>query len=111
MGYRPWGRPVVGPLVLIAAGAVVAYVPLRFQDLLSIIGGGSPVVGFLVGSALACRGLAVHAAPSFSTELGVVAMALSVLSVFGALGGLVVDLVLGRLGANVCIAWQPAPEE
>ncbi|WP_246987551.1 DUF6114 domain-containing protein [Halorientalis marina] len=111
MGYSPRGRPILGPLVLIGAGAVIAYVPLRFEGLLSIIGGGSPVVGFLVGGALACCGVGVHVAPSFSTELGVVAMALSVLSIFGALGGLVVGLVLGLLGGNICIAWRPAPEE
>ena len=111
MGYRPWGRPILGPLVLIVAGAVIAYVPLRFGDLLSVIGGGSPVVGFLVGGALACCGLVVHAAPSFSTELGVVALALSVLSIFGALGGLVVGLVLGLVGGNICIAWQATAEE
>jgi hypothetical protein len=69
MGYSPRGRPILGPLVLIGAGAVIAYVPLRFEGLLSV------------------------------------------LSIFGALGGLVVGLVLGLLGGNICIAWRPAPEE
>lgn len=111
MEYSPVGRPVLGPLVLVAAGAAVALVPLRFADLLSIIGGGSPILGFAMGGAIAVCGVAVHAAPDFSTEIGVLAMALSILSLFGALGGLLVGLLLGLLGGNLCVAWQPAPEE
>lgn len=111
MDYSPRGRPVLGPLVLVAAGAAVALVPLRFADLLAVIGGGSPVLGIAMGGAIALCAVAVHALPDFSTEIGVLAMALSVLSLFGALGGLLVGLLLGLLGGNLCIAWQPASEE
>jgi hypothetical protein len=81
-------------------------VPLRFSDLFAIIGGGSPLLGLLFDSALAARRVAVHAAPSFSSELGIVALALSVLSVFGAPGG----FVLGIVGTSLRIAWRPAAE-
>lgn len=107
MGYSPLGRPIIGPLVLVAAGVAVAVVPIRFADLLSLIGGGSPILGLAMGGAIAVCGIAVHAAPSYSTEIGVMAMALSILSLFGALGGLLVGLLLGLIGGNICVAWQP----
>lgn len=107
MGYNPWGRPLLGPLLLIAAGVVIAAVPIRFADLLSIIGGGSPLLGLGFGGALILCAVGIHAAPSFSTELGVLAMALSILSIFGALGGLLVGLLVGLIGGNLCVAWKP----
>jgi hypothetical protein len=111
MGYSPLGRPILGPLVLVAAGGAVAVVPLRFADLLALVGGGSPVLGIGMGSAIALCGIGVHALPEFSTEIGAMAMALSILSIFGALGGLLVGLLLGLIGGNLCIAWQPAGGE
>jgi hypothetical protein len=111
MGYSPLGRPILGPLVLVAAGGAVAVVPLRFADLLALVGGGSPVLGIGMGSAIALCGIGVHALPEFSTEIGAMAMALSILSIFGTLGGLLVGLLLGLIGGNLCIAWQPAGGE
>ena len=64
-------------------------------------------VGLAIGSALVLVGVAAHLRPSFTTELGAVAIVLSLASVFGALGGLVVGLLLGVVGGSLCVAWKP----
>jgi hypothetical protein len=102
--------PILGPLVVIAGGVVIAAVPFRFQALLSMIGGGNTTVGLGLGGAIVCCGVLAHVKHDFSTELGVVAMVLSVLSLFGAFGGLLVGLILGIVGGNLLMAWQPSGE-
>jgi len=103
--------PILGPVVVIASGLVIAAVPFRFQSLLSIIGGSNPVVGLGFGGALVACAVLAHVKYEFSTELGVVAMVLSLLSLFGALGGLLVGLLLGIIGGNLLMAWKPAPDD
>jgi hypothetical protein len=95
--------PIAGPLVVVLAGVVIAAVPLLFGDTLAVFGAdGAPVVGVgIVGVVAPLR-------PSLTTELGTVAIVLSLLSVFGALGGLVVGLLLGVVGGSLCVAWKPA---
>jgi len=102
--------PILGPLVVIAGGVVIAAVPVRFQGLLSMIGGGNTTVGLGLGGAIVCCGVLAHVKQEFSTELGIVAMVLSVLSLFGAFGGLLVGLILGIVGGNLLLAWHPGDD-
>lgn len=99
-------RPLAGPVVLVLAGVVIAAVPFRFGGLLAMVGGGSPVLGLLFGGSVALCGVGVAWKPTFSREFGVVAIAFSILSLFGTLGGLLVGLVLGLVGGNLCLAWR-----
>ncbi len=101
--------PVAGPVVVVLAGVVIAAVPLQFGDFLAVFGAdGAPVVGLGIGGALVLVGVTASLLPSFTTELGAVAIVLSLLSVFGAVGGLVVGLLLGVVGGSLCVAWKPA---
>jgi len=103
--------PILGPLIVVAAGVVIAIVPFRFQHLLDLVGGGgNAAVGLMLGGAIVACGILAHVKHDFSTELGIVAMVLSILSLFGALGGLLVGLVLGLIGGNLMLAWKPAPD-
>ncbi|WP_424019575.1 DUF6114 domain-containing protein [Halorientalis pallida] len=103
--------PVAGPFVVVLAGAVIVAVPVLFGDVLAVFGADSvPTVALGIGGALVLVGVAAHLQPSFTTELGVVAIGLSLLSVFGALGGLVVGLLLGVVGGSLCVAWKPSTE-
>lgn len=101
--------PILGSLVTIAAGAVIVVVPFRFQSLLSAIGGGNTTAGILIGGLIICCGIGAFIRGDFSTELGILAMVLSVLSLFGAFGGLLVGLILGIIGGSLCMSWQPSP--
>ena len=101
--------PVAGPFVVVLAGIVIAAVPILLGDVLAIFGAdGAPTVGLGIGGALVVVGVAAYFQPSFTTELGVVAIVLSLLSVFGALGGLLVGLLLGVVGGSLCVAWKPS---
>ncbi|RXK46196.1 DUF6114 domain-containing protein [Halorientalis pallida] len=101
--------PIAGPFVVVLAGVVVAAVPVLFGDVLAVFGADSaPSVGLGIGGALVLVGVAAHLQPSFTTELGAVAIVLSLLSVFGALGGFLVGLLLGVVGGSLCVAWKPS---
>lgn len=103
--------PVAGPVVVVIAGLVIALVPIQFGDVLAAFGAESaPVVGLGIGGALVLVGLAAHRQPAFTRELGAVAIVLSLASVFGAVGGLVVGLLLGVVGGSLCVAWKPSPQ-
>jgi hypothetical protein len=99
--------PILGPALVVLAGLVVAAVPFRFQGLLSMVGGGDTTVGLMFGTILVLIGIAGHLQPTFSRELGVLAIVFSIFSLFGTLGGMVLGLVLGLLGGNMLLAWRP----
>lgn len=101
--------PLLGPALLVVAGGVIAFAPLRFGQLLAMVGGGSPVLGALFGGLVALCGIGVRLKPTLSRELGAAAIAFSLLSLFGALGGLVIGMVLGIVGGNLCLSWRPEP--
>ena len=100
--------PVAGPVVIVLAGVVIAAIPVELAGVLGIFGAdAAPTVGFGIGLGLAATGVAAHLRPAFTTELGVVAIALSLLSVFGAFAGLGLGLLLGVIGGSLCVAWRP----
>jgi len=107
MGSQLTRGPIVGSIIVVLAGVVIAIVPFQFQKLLSVIGGGNTTVGLLLGGGIVLCGIGAFLKPDFSTELGIVTMALSVLSLFGAFGGLLVGLILGIIGSNMLLAWKP----
>ncbi|WP_335999593.1 DUF6114 domain-containing protein [Halorientalis halophila] len=105
----PDNRPLIGPIVVALAGLVIAAVPLQFAGVFGAIGAGdAPMVGLAIGVGLVLTGVAARVRPTFTSELGAVAIVLSLSSVFGALGGLGVGLLLGVLGGSLCVAWKPA---
>ncbi|MFB6163647.1 MAG: DUF6114 domain-containing protein [Haloarculaceae archaeon] len=107
MADEPARGPLLGPTVLVIAGVVIAAAPIYFADLLARIGWQSPAVGILLGALVALCGIGVYLLPTLSREFGVVAMALSIVSLFGALGGMLVGMLLGIVGGGLCVAWKP----
>lgn len=106
MGLAVSQRPILGSLTVVVAGGVIAIVPIQFGNLLALVGFQNTTVGLFIGGGIVLCGIAAFLWPSFSRELGIVTLALSVLSLFGALGGLVVGLVLGIIGGNMLMAWK-----
>jgi hypothetical protein len=101
-------RPILGSLLTVIAGVVIAVAPFRFGNLLSIIGWEQTLVGPLLGGMVALSGLGAMLLPDFSREFGILAMLMSELSLFGAFGGMLVGLLLGLLGGSLCVSWKPA---
>lgn len=106
------GRPFLGGLLLLLSGLVIAYVPMQFATELLLVGGSFTFIGLLFATLVSLTGVFVLMRPEFSRELGILGVTMSILSIFGALGGLVVGMLVGIVGGNLCIAWDaPADEE
>lgn len=110
--FQTWRseRPFWGGVLLCLAGIVIGWVPAQFLGELMFIGGTFTVIGMVFAALVFLSGVFVLYRPELSTVLGVTGIALSILSLFGALGGLLVGMIVGIVGGNLCIAWKP-PEE
>lgn len=105
-------RPFMGAALLMLAGVVIGWVPIQFATELAIIGGSFTVIGLVFAALVFLTGSFVMARPELSTVFGVIGIALSILSLIGAMGGLFIGMLLGIVGGNLCIAWQhPNPEQ
>jgi len=98
-------RPFWGAVLLMLGGAVIGWVPIQFATELAIIGGDFTVIGLVFASMVFLTGLLVMARPELSTTFGAIGIALSILSLIGALGGLFVGMLIGIFGGSLCIAW------
>ena len=104
-------RPFWGGVLLMLAGLIIGWVPIQFATELAVIGGAFTVIGLVFAVMVFLTGAFVLARPGMSTIFGVLGIALSILSLVGALGGLFVGMLIGIAGGNLCIAWQnPNPE-
>jgi hypothetical protein len=104
-------RPFMGGVLLMIAGIIIGVVPLQFATELALIGGPEHVVGLIFATLVFINGAFALSRPDMSTMLGVTGIALSILSLFGALGGFFIGMLIGIIGGNLCIAWQnPNPE-
>ena len=95
---------------MLASGIVIAYVPMQFATELILIGGSMTFIGLLFAMFVFLSGVFVLMRPEFSRELGIFGVAMAILSIFGALGGLVVGMLIGIVGGNLCIAWRHPSE-
>lgn len=105
--FAEWrrSRPFAGGVLLMVSGLLIAYVPLHFATELLLIGGAFTFIGLLFAVLVFLTGVFALYRPEFSTMIGVIGIAMSILSIFGALGGLVVGMLLGIVGGNLCVAW------
>jgi hypothetical protein len=107
--FREWRepRPLGGAVLLLLGGAMIGYVPAQFASELLLIGGTFTVIGLVFAVAVGFCGIAALAKPRFSTVFGTLGIVFSTLSLFGALGGLLVGMVVGTAGGILCYAWEP----
>lgn len=106
---RTEGRPVLGAGLLVVAGVLMLFVTYQFTMELLMLGSAFTVIGFIFGTLVILSGVLSLAAPELSTPIGMVGIALSILGIIGALGGLLVGTILGIAGGSLLIAWQPKP--
>lgn len=102
-------RPTLGGVFLCLSGVIIGYVPLTMASSL-LLGNFISAVGLLFAALVFMTGCFVLYRPDLSTELGVVGAVFSLLSLFGAMGGLFVGMFLGFVGGSYAFAWVP-PEE
>lgn len=109
-GWRE-SRPFWGGLLLIVASLLIAWVPMQFAMELFLIGGAFTIVGLAFAVIVFLIGAFALMKPNLSTMLGVTGIAFSILSLIGALGGLLFGTILGIVGGSLCVAWQPPGTE
>jgi hypothetical protein len=107
--FRRWRRPkpLLGGSLLVLGGFAISYVPLQFSSELLLIGGAYTIAGLMFSVLVAFCGLAAITKPELSSIFGAFGIALSTLSIFGALGGFLVGTVVGTAGGVLCYAWEP----
>lgn len=110
-GFRDWraARPFWGGLLLIVASLLIAWVPLQFAFELMLIGGAFTVIGLVFALLVFLSGVAAILKPDLATLAGIAGIGFSILSLVGALGGLLIGALLGLAGGSLCIAWE-APD-
>ncbi|TCJ20072.1 hypothetical protein E0L93_03775 [Rubrobacter taiwanensis] len=99
-------RPKLGLTLLTLAGLLILWMPLviYIQEIgqFSLVFGGVVIGGIVLGSAILG-----WIYPQRVQIFGVVGMIFSILSLIGALGGLVIGMLLGIVGGSLCAAWAP----
>lgn len=107
--FAEWrrARPFWGGVLLMLAGLVIGWVPAQFAGELMLIGGTFTVIGMVFAAFVFLSGAFALYRPDLATILGISGIALAILSLLGALGGLFVGMLLGIVGGNLCVAWEP----
>jgi hypothetical protein len=109
-GLQEWRsqRPFAGGVCLILAGLVVGYIPVQFAGSLFLLGNASTMLGVIFAVLILMCGVTAIRTPEYADLAGTAGVVFSVLSIFGALGGFGIGLVLGVIGGNLTASWEPA---
>lgn len=99
-------RPFLGGVLLLLGSAFMAYVAISYGKDLILVGSGTAFLGLVSSSLVFLTGVFALTKPEFSTMIGYVGAALSIISLMGTLGGLFIGMILGLIGSNLCIAWE-----
>jgi len=100
-------RPLLPGLVTALGGVLIGYIPLRVAMSMALVPQTYMFAGAIFGIVVVVSGLAAIGKPAFSSFFGGLAILVSVLSIVGALGGLLIGLTVGCLGGSLLYAWQP----
>ncbi|OYD06983.1 DUF6114 domain-containing protein [Paludifilum halophilum] len=102
-------RPRAGLVLLLLSGAITLYIPVQLYWL-AFVPGSFAFTGILFGTLLfACGGIG-WMMPQYCRLLGIFGILFSILSLIGALGGLVIGMLLGIVGGCLCFAWRNDPD-
>ena len=110
--FAAWRRacPFWGGLTLTFGGLVIGAVPFDAARRFALVPGHFAFVGIIFAVLVILCGLFTLARPEFASFFGATGILMSIVSIFGALGGLFVGTLLSILGGSMCIAWVP-PEQ
>lgn len=99
-------RPFPGAVLLLLGGLITAWVPIQLASDLMLVGRMVTGVGLLWSALMLTAGVFALKFPEQSNKIGIIGVVVSILSLFGALGGLLVGMVLGIVGGNLCYGWH-----
>lgn len=106
--FRLWRRtrPLWSSILLIVAGLLVLWGPLNLLQY-AFLPGSMLWAALLVGTLLILMGVIQLLAPFHSLVTGSIGIVLSLVSLFVALGGLGIGMILGIIGGALAVAWKP----
>ena len=105
-------RPFWGGTLLLVSGLAMGFIPVVAAGTLPFAVGSFSGSALLFAVLLMVCGLCALTFPRLSSVVGLSGMLLSVLSVFGALGGYLVGSFFGGVGGLLAFAWRaPTVEE
>jgi len=113
-GFARWRsrRPFAGGVSLILAGLMIGAIPVRLQTIPATSGVSYSALGIVFAAMVLFCGVFVLVRPQLSTLVGVTGIAMSILSLIGAFGGLVFGMLVGIVGGSLCVAWhEPGVED
>jgi Family of unknown function (DUF6114) len=102
-------RPRLGLSLITLSGLATLWIPVNLYWL-AFVPGSFASAGFLFGTLILSCAILGWLFPENVRILGVFTIILSVFSIIGALGGLVVGTLLGIVGGALCIAWAPSTD-
>ncbi|MFC7440702.1 DUF6114 domain-containing protein [Laceyella putida] len=100
-------RPKLGLTLVCLSGLAILWIPVNLYWM-AFVPGSFVFAGILFGVLVLSCGVIGWLMPQYVRLLGAFAMILSIMSMIGALGGLIIGTLLGIVGGALCIAWGPA---
>lgn len=109
--FRNWrkSRPFWGAALALLSGLIILYVPLQLIEI-AALPGTTLFIGFFLGGMVLLGGIMTYIMPQFSVFFGPFVMVSAILSIMGAMGGLVIGTLLGIIGGSMIMAWRPYPK-
>lgn len=109
--FRNWrkSRPFWGAIFALLSGLVILYVPLQLIEI-AALPGTTLFIGFFLGGMVLLGSIMTFIMPQFSVFYGLFIMVSAILSIMGAMGGLVIGTLLGIIGGSMILAWRPYPK-
>jgi hypothetical protein len=99
-------RPKLGLTLVCLSGLAILWIPVNLYWM-AFVPGSFAFAGILFGTLVLSCGVIGWLMPQYVRLLGAFAIILSIASIIGALGGLIIGTLLGIVGGSLCIAWGP----
>jgi hypothetical protein len=111
--FNRWrrGRPFAGGALLILASLVIAWIPINIAPDTILIGETLSPIGLLFAALVFLCGIFALTRPGNADIFGVFGVVFSIFSLYGALGGFIIGMVLGIIGGVLCYAWRDEDED
>lgn len=102
-------RPVLGAVVAMTGGLLVLWIGINLAPILFVPHSGLYWSGLIIGLSMLTAGILVVFYPRLHVLLGAVTIVLSILSLVGAAGGLIIGSILGIFGGALIVGWNGIP--
>lgn len=99
-------RPFWGALLVILAGLVIGIIPAQLAITFALVPSTFMFAGLVFAVFVFLSGVFALLRPELAEFFGAAGILLSVASIFGALGGFGVGMLLGTVGGALCVAWE-----